>query len=215
MPKPTSCKLRLQQAPRRHDIETFMRVAQERSDLYLESTSAQKTPRFVPSDPAEVNDLLYTLRRDARCTGRDFLEWGCGFATAAGLAHLNGFKAKGIEMSPVLAAGARTLLREFDLPVDIAEGDMIPRWLSTSASAGVHDQELHRDAPRPHPLAPSDCGPAYEALGVSTEDIDVFFAYPWPGEIEMIMNLFAEVSQPGAWLALYLGTGETELWRNM
>jgi hypothetical protein len=41
-------------------------------------------------------------------------------------------------------------------------------------------------------------------------DVDLFFVYPWPGQEEMMMDLFSAVASHGSVLLIYLGDGEIE-----
>ena len=59
----------------------------------------------------------------------------------------------------------------------------------------------------PQELAWIETGGAdgYEELGLDPSDFDVFFSYPWPGEEQMIRELFDHYAATGALLITYHG----------
>ena len=115
-------------------------------------------------------------------TGRRFIEWGSGIGVVTCLAACVGFDAVGIEIEPKL--------------VDIAEAARRRHMASTSNSPAA--------ASCPHGVEPrvdwaddvawlSTTGPdGYEELELEPDDFDVVFAYPWPGEEQVIFDLFAD-----------------------
>ena len=50
--------------------------------------------------------------------------------------------------------------------------------------------------------------PEYD--GLDPAEVDLFFVYPWPGQEQMMMDLFTAVSDEGAILLMYMGEGEIE-----
>ena len=46
-----------------------------------------------------------------------------------------------------------------------------------------------------------------------TDEIDIFFVYPWPHEHEMMHELFEELASDGAILIAYYGEGEICVYR--
>lgn len=208
-------KFTIESAPKSEGVRAFLRQASERVDDYYESSMRARTPKFVPSEFYIMNDVLATLRRDKRCRGRRFLEWGCGFGVVAGLAAHYGFEASGIEWEPVLAQAAKNLMRDFDLPVTIGCGDMIPSWLCSVQNDASDTCELHQERPEPDRVQPEDVGPAYEQINLIPEDVDVFFVYPWPDEIEMVQSLFDRVADDGALLIQFQGIDEVHIFQRV
>lgn len=47
---------------------------------------------------------------------------------------------------------------------------------------------------------------------VATQNYDIIYAYPWPGEVETVKAAFEQTARKGAWLFLYLTFGEIALW---
>lgn len=201
--------------PLRSDVLQFIRTATDRVDNYYYSKEGQKLKGFVPCDFDAVQDLLHALSRDKRCRGKRFLEWGCGFGVVAGLARFHGFESAGIEFVPRLVREARALMRDFDLPVKIAEGNLIPAWLYPVRNSSDDSYEVHEEYPEPHPMAPEDAGPAYEFLDWVPSEVDVFFVYPWPDEIQMMCEIFDRVADYGALLILFQGVEELQIFQRV
>ena len=113
----------------------------------------------------------------------------------ASLAAMLGFEACGIEINRDLVAEAERLAEDFGLSVEFVCGNIIPpggdRYADTAAvemawlSMGGAD--------------------AYDLLGLDIDDFDAIFAYPWPGETEVIDGLFERYAAAGAVLATYNG----------
>lgn len=51
----------------------------------------------------------------------------------------------------------------------------------------------------------TDAPSAYDDLGVDVDDFDVLFAYPWPGEEDVVVDLFERYAAVGALLVTYQG----------
>ena len=57
------------------------------------------------------------------------------------------------------------------------------------------------------------CG--HDLLGVNPNDFDVIYAYPWPGEEEVIDGLFLRYAADGALLLTYNGFEDIRLRRKV
>ena len=57
--------------------------------------------------------------------------------------------------------------------------------------------------------------PAYDELGMDLSDMDLVFAYPWPGEEGLIEALFDAFAAEGALLLTYHGMNEMKLQRKV
>ena len=53
----------------------------------------------------------------------------------------------------------------------------------------------------------------YDELDLEPDDFDVIFAYPWPGDEELIDSLFEKFAATGALLLTYHGINEMRLQR--
>ena len=162
-------------------------------------------PAFVPSDFEVVYRAWRRVHAANLATGRRFLEWGSGIGVVACLATQLGFDAIGIEIEPPL--------------VDIAERPGRRRTTSTpNSSAAVSS----RTAPKYTVDTADDfawlstTGPvAYDDLDLEPDDFDLIFAYPWPGEEQIIFDLFADHAATGALLLTYHGIEGVRLQRKV
>ena len=55
----------------------------------------------------------------------------------------------------------------------------------------------------------------YDELELDPDDFDVIFAYPWPGEEQVIFDLFADYAAVGALLLTYHGIEGVRLQRKV
>ena len=129
--------------------------------------------------------------RDARPTGHLPLL----LVVVAGLAAMLGFESSGIEVQPELVYAAEELAEDFGLEVNFASGSFVP--------SGYVLPDRLRGGEVDHPWWDSPAGSGYEDLGLDPERIDLFFAYPWPGEGDRITAVFADCARPGALLLTY------------
>jgi predicted O-methyltransferase YrrM len=176
------------------EVQVFLAEATRRIDAFVQRRLDDPIPGFVPSDFGAVWGVLVAIRRGWHAPGDLFLEWGSGLGVVAALAAKAGFQAHGIEIEPDLVREARRLAADHGLAVTFHEGSLVPEgsedlvplagefaWLDTT-----HES-------------------AYEAMGLDIDDFDVIFAYPWPGEEEVVVDLFARHAASGALLVTYQG----------
>jgi len=159
-------------------------------------------PSFVASDFAMVDRAIGALLGKGLASGPVFCEWGAGFAVVAGLAAMRGCAAYAIEINRDLVAQAERLMRDYSLDVTIAQGSLVPE---------DGDQIVDDMAQQAWLLTGEH--PAYDELGMDLTDMDIVFAYPWPGEEELIEALFDAFAAEGALLLTYHGMNEIKLQR--
>lgn len=183
----------------------LIRDAQDRIERFLHKRQASDPiPSFVACDFVMVDRALRAIADQRLAPGDVFCEWGAGFGVVAGLAALHGFGSHAIEIHRDLVSQAEQLLGDHDLEVEVAQGSLVPEggdaivddlaqqaWLLT----GEH--------------------PAYDELGIDVSDIDLIFAYPWPGEEGLIEALFEAFAADGALLLTYHGMNEIKLQRKV
>jgi hypothetical protein len=183
-------------------VTSFLEQAQQRIDAYLEDPLRQPAFAFVPGDFPLIYRTLVTIRRERLAFGRYFCEWGSGFGVVAGLASMLGFHAHGIEIEYELAVKSRQLHRDFGLGVEVARGSFLPAGAEEFADGTGEFSWLA--------LGGAD---GHEVIGLDPADFDLVYAYPWPGEEEVIRDLFDHVGSPGALLLTYRGREGIELLR--
>ena len=170
----------------------------------LEDESRAAIPAFVPSDFALVYRGLVAINTANLATGRRLLEWGSGIGVVTCLAVSVGFDAVGIEIEPTLVRIADDLAKAHRIRTQFVCGSFLPEgdeprvdfardvnWLSTGGIDGYKELELEPD------------------------DFDVVFAYPWPGEEQVIFDLFLGCAAVGALLLTYHGLDGLYLQRKM
>jgi hypothetical protein len=170
----------------------------------LEKEAQPALAAFVPSDFELVYRALAFIQSRRLATGQKFIEWGSGLGVVTCLAEWLGFDAAGIEIEPRLAAMAQTLARKHKVAAQFACGSFVPS-----------DAKLHLDRLADVAWLSTDGPDGYEELGLEPDDFDVVFAYPWPGEEQVIFDLFADSAAVGALLLTYHGQEGVRLQRKM
>lgn len=170
----------------------------------LEDKSRAAMPAFVPSDFEVAYRGLEAVHAANLATGRRFLEWGSGIGVVACLAAQLGFDAIGIEIEEPLVELADDLAAAHDIDAEFLCGSFVPH--GTEVTVGTADDFAWL----------STTGPvAYDDLDLEPNDFDLIFAYPWPGEEQIIFDLFANHAATGALLLTYHGIEGVRLQRKV
>lgn len=197
-----SLKLRPDEVP--DEVAALFAEADRRCDDFFGEGLGRRYPRYIPSDPAIVHAALVHLRERGLVRGRTFCEWGCGFGVAACMASLLGYTAYGIEIEPELADRAETLAADFGIPVTILNTSYLPEGYEECDGVGGKDLLVpEKTTGRGERV---EVAPEYE--GLDPDEVDVFFVYPWPGQEELMMDLFQAMAGEGALLLVYNGDRE-------
>jgi predicted O-methyltransferase YrrM len=173
------------------DVAALVADANRRVQRFDEEFPAS-IPAFVPSDYELVYRALESVQELRLATGRRFLEWGSGIGVVSCLAAQVGFDAVGIEIEPPLVEIARSLAADHGFDVQFACGSYVPDGAEPLVDIIGEVTWLRTDRP--------DC---YDDLELDPEDFDVVFAYPWPGEEQVIFDLFASCAAVGTLLVSY------------
>jgi SAM-dependent methyltransferase len=168
----------------------------------LEDNSRAAMPAFVPSDFELVYRALTAVGASNLAAGRRFLEWGSGIGVITCLATELGFDSVGIEIEQPLVDLAQHLAESHAIECQFVCGSFVPRGL-----------EVHIQSPDDFAWMTTDAQSAYEELGLDPDDFDLIFAYPWPGEEQVIFDLFADCASTGALLLTYHGLEGVRLQR--
>lgn len=179
--------------------------AQARIERFLHHRQqTEAIPSFVASDFVMVDRALHAVVADRLAPGPVFCEWGAGFAVVAGLAAVHGLESCAIEIHRDLVDEAERLMRDHELAVTVAQGSLVPE-----------DGDEIVDAMASQAWLLTNERPAYDELGLDLIDIDIVFAYPWPGEESLIETLFDAFAAEGALLLTYRGMNEMVLHRKV
>jgi len=182
--------------------EALVEDAQGRIADFLNGQGDEGPSAFVPADFRRVYGALVAVHGAGLAPVDGFCEWGSGFGVVAGLAAQVGFEACGIEIQRDLVEQAQSLVADHDLDVEFAHGSFIPE-------AAEHLADVQDD------LATLGRGVSdgYEELGLDPEDFGVIYAYPWPGEEEVVETIFEAVAARGALLVTYRSTEDVVVQR--
>lgn len=173
------------------DVRHFIAAGRQRIDQ-MDDHQRASMPAFVPSDFDQVYNALAEIRDTRIATGRRLVEWGSGAGIVTCLAAMVGFDAVGIEIEPLLVEIAESLARRFDIAAQFACGSFVPQGAEPLADLSGEVTWLRTDA-----------DDAYAELELEPDDFDVVFAYPWPGEEELIFDLFMQCAAVGTLLLTY------------
>jgi hypothetical protein len=190
------------------DVAALLREADLRIDQFLRNRPAGARG-FVPSQFATVYHALRAIVDGNLAPGNLFCEWGSGFGVVASLAAMLEFDAYGIEIESELVEASRQLAEHFDLPVTFVHGSLIPRGSEDRAEAAAVANCSSFF------WLVTDADDAYDELGFASKDVDVVFAYPWPGEECLFESLFENNAADGALLLTYNEFDSVRLQRNL
>jgi len=189
-------------APLPTAVREFIAEAEGRLARYAAATGRALPAGFVPSDHVRVFEVLSAVAAAHAAPDRTFCEWGSGIGVVACLAAMLDFDAHGIEIDPGLVDEARRLAADFDRDVTYACGNFIPY-------EGQHFADRAFDSAW---LAMGGAD-AHDELGLDPSDFGVVFAYPWPGDEQVIEDLFEHFAAEGSLLVTYHGVEDLRVRR--
>src|SRR5262245_17339618 len=180
-------------------VRAFLLDAAARTEAFIEEHKDNPVVGFVPSDYEAIYRALRGLRGERGgaaplVPGNSFCEWGSGLGAVASLAALAGFDAVGIEIDARLVAASRQLACDHRISVEFIHGSYVPDG---------HAPDI--DLEESHIMTLETGRAAYEELGLDPDDFDCIFAYPWPGEDDVVTSIFDEYAARGAVLITYHG----------
>ncbi|MCA9035059.1 MAG: hypothetical protein KDA91_08015, partial [Planctomycetaceae bacterium] len=84
--------------------------------------------------------------------------------------------------------------KDFDLPAEFIHGSFVPEG-AQSMVEGANQSDVM--------WLYTDADDAYAEMGLTIRDFDVVYAFPWPGEEDLIADLFEAYASAGALLLTY------------
>ena len=186
---------------------SLIQDADERWEKFWAQKLNKRYPRYVASEPAQVYAALKHVRDEGLALGERFIEWGSGFGVATSLAAQLGFEATGIELEDGLIEIAESLAEKHRTGAEFIATTYIPEGYISYDHVGGSD--IVPDDSFGYQVEP----PRYDGMDIGLDEIDVFFVYPWPGEQEMMLKLFASVASEDAILIAYYGDQEICIYR--
>ena len=205
--------LDLSSRPLPAQVARLIRETDRRWEQFFADDGTRRLPRFVPSEGELVFAALDYVTRHELPPGRVFCEWGSGFGTGTCLAALLGYEAYGIEIQPELVELSREIARHLDIPVEILCTSYIPEGFESYS--GVGGEELVKSRMFAYPGEEEDTDLQYDGMACDIAEIDLFFAYPWPEEQELMQQLFDAVAADGAILIAYHSAKEICAFRKL
>ncbi len=185
------------------NVARLIAAAQQQVETFSDRHAAS-VPAFVPSDFEQVYRALAAIKSARLAAGRRFIEWGSGIGVITCLAEGLGFDAVGIEIESQLVEMAEALAHEHGIDVQFARGSFVPHGAEPRL-------EMSDDVAWLATIGPD----GYEELELEPDEFDVVFAYPWPGEEQVIFDLFADSAAVGALLLTYHGQEGLRLQRKV
>ena len=192
-------------------VSTLIEDAEHRLDHLFYTNRNRRVPRFLPSDPVLLYHVLWFLTEEDLPAGRTFCEWGSGFGVGACLASLLGYRAYGLEIEEDLVALARQLAGDHGITVENLCTSYFPEGYESYPAQG--GAELMVPEPDSRWEEAATTVPPYEGMDCEVDEIDVFYVYPWPGEQELMHDLFETVAADGAILIAYYGNKDIAAYR--
>jgi hypothetical protein len=179
------------------EVAEFILDAQSRVESFIDSHLTEPIHSFVPSDFSLVYGVLRHVADARLAAGPAFCEWGSGAGVVTCLAAMVGLDACGIEFENDLVELSTRLAGDYHVKAGFCRGNFVPRG----------GQKIAEQVGEFEWLATGGSDP-YDQMGRDIDDFDVVFAYPWPGEEQVIERLFDRFASSGALLMTY--NGETE-----
>lgn len=203
--------LRLAQDELPPPVSTLIEDANQRLDDLFSSNRNRRVPRFLPSDPILLFRALQFLTDEGIPPGHTFCEWGSGFGVGACLASLLGYRSYGLEIEEDLVTLARQLASDHEIAVNNICTSYFPEGYGSYPAQGGAELMIPESDSRWED-SPAIV-PPYEGMDCEVDEIDVFYVYPWPGEQELMHNLFEAVATDGAILIAYYGDRDIAAYR--
>ena len=193
-------------------VQALVDAAEIRFDDFYARKLNKRYPRYIASEPAQVYAALKWVTEQGLTLGEQFIEWGSGFGVATSMAALLGYEATGIELRAGLVEIARELAQSQSIESEFICSSYIPEGYIEFEIAGGTD--IVPDDSFGHEMAG---GPIYQDDHqiIEIHGVDLFYAYPWPGEQEMMLKLFDAVAAPDAILIAYYGDKEICIYRKL
>jgi hypothetical protein len=188
------------------EIVDFLRAVDHLVQQYRVNT-ATTFHGFVPSDYLTIYRCLRLVYDSHLLCGDRFCEWGSGVSVVASLAAMVGYESYGIEYDRNLCTVAAGICADFDVPVTLVNGSFIPEGVEDliENAFATYDGELALHTDPDH---------AYQEIGYDVNDFDLIFAYPWPNDLELTLEIFDRCAARGAMLLAYYCDDLIALYRN-
>lgn len=195
------------------DVARFLAEADQRIDAFFDSGENRKIPRFLPSNAEITYRVLASITESDLPLGRTFCELGSGFGVVAGLASMLGYESYGIEREPKLVRMSEELAGDTGVDFTVLETSYLPEGFEifrTAGEPGLIIPDCHSDHGVGEYFAPT-----FDGMPHTTDEVDVYFIYPWPSDRHLMQRLFENIACEGAILLLHYGDRELRVFRRV
>jgi len=150
----------------------------------------QASPEFAAFVAADYRKVYQALVRLQGCAVT-VLEWGSGLGVVTIMASRLGFEAYGIEIESRLVERSRRLAEQYGPEARFVTGSFIPKEYEWDPEYGDENFRTRLEAE-----------PGYHELDMELRDFDLVYAYPWPDEQPLFLDIMRRC---GGENALFLG----------
>jgi len=155
-------------------LEEMRLLWKESDEIWDRCNEHKEFGGFVSADYVEVYHALLALQDQVDTV----LEWGSGLGVVTIMASRLGFHAFGIEVEPQLVERAQELADRYGPDAQFAAGSFIP-----------DDYQWGIELPGNPSRTETDSRAAYEELDMQPHDFDLVYAYPWPDEHGLYLDI--------------------------
>ncbi len=187
-------ELKCEFTPLPKEVEALLDVCDERIDRFDQDHRDSPVPAFVPCDFVAVYRAFEEIENKQLAVGHYFLEWGSGIGAATCCAALLGYNATGIEINTDLVEISLGLAEDYQIEAEFICGSFVPR--GGEDLVGWQEEITWLE---------TEGDDAYQDLEMEVEDFDLIYAYPWPGEEQIVFDIFEKFASNGALLLTFHG----------
>ena len=159
---------------------------------------------FVTADYPLVARTLAAIIDAGLIAGTNFCELGCGFGIAVLIAESLGLRAFGIEVEQELVQQAEQLFERLASDASVHHGSFVPRDSDPMQQLESEVQNVTTEA-----------DDLWRQLDVAPDEVDLYFAFPWPGEEHYFETFVDNHGSDGALLLTYRGREGMRLQRKV
>ena len=193
-------EIELDSRPLPAEIRDLLQRAEIRIEDYFKHQPRKRVPRFIASDFEAAYRMLQGIHDQKLAPGTAFCEWGSGFGIITIIAAMVGFDACGIEIEEQLVKESMALATDVKVDAKFICDSYIPAGFEYYTDEIGNTSALTRSI-----VLPSDWlrGTKMFENDIEIEDFDTIFTFPWPGEAELVDNLFELQAAEGALFMTY------------
>lgn len=185
------------------EAERLIDTANERIEAFLLANESVKDS-FVPCDFHLLDQALTWITDHHLLAGNQFCELGSGIGVGAMLASLRGMHAVGIEIQSDLVQESIDLSDDEGISASFFCGSFVPRDIPQLTEIASEMERVETEE-----------GDIYDEIGMTLDEFDLVFAFPWPGEHTFFETVFDGCAADGALLLTYRGRDGMHLLRKM